>query len=83
MMKVKFNNGMMRPGYWLSLCFLMVSLHSFSQQNIHQQSTNYEWPTDPLVKEKLEQWRDQKFGMIIHWGLYAVPGIIESWALVF
>jgi alpha-L-fucosidase len=31
--------------------------------------------------EKLEAWRDLKFGMIIHWGLYAVPGIIESWAL--
>jgi len=25
--------------------------------------------------------RTLKFGMIIHWGLYAVPGIIESWAL--
>jgi alpha-L-fucosidase len=81
MMKAKLNNGMMRPGCWLSLCFLMFSLHSFSQQNIHQQSSTYEWPTDPLVKEKLEQWRDQKFGMIIHWGLYAVPGIIESWSL--
>jgi alpha-L-fucosidase len=33
------------------------------------------------VKAKLEKWRDQKFGMIIHWGLYAVPGMIESWAL--
>jgi alpha-L-fucosidase len=51
------------------------------QNNIHQQSTKYQWPEDPLVKEKLEKWRDQKFGMIIHWGLYAVPGIIESWAL--
>ncbi len=52
-----------------------------AQGNIHPQSTRYEWPTDPLVKQKLERWQDQKFGMIIHWGLYAVPGIIESWAL--
>jgi len=52
-----------------------------AQGNIHQQSAQYEWPSDPLVKEKLEQWRDQKFGMIIHFGLYAVPGMIESWAL--
>jgi alpha-L-fucosidase len=29
----------------------------------------------------LDKWQDQKFGMIIHWGLYAVPGIIESWEL--
>lgn len=41
----------------------------------------YEWPQDSLVKQKLEKWRDQKFGMIIHWGLYSVPGITESWPL--
>ncbi|MET0299054.1 MAG: alpha-L-fucosidase, partial [Flavitalea sp.] len=52
-----------------------------SQPNVHPSSAKYEWPTDPLVKDKLEKWRDQKFGIIIHWGLYAVPGIIESWSL--
>jgi alpha-L-fucosidase len=52
-----------------------------AQGNLHQQSTTYSWPQDPLVKDKLEKWRDLKFGMIIHWGLYAVPGIIESWGL--
>lgn len=41
----------------------------------------YEWPTDPQVRAKLERWRDLKFGVIIHWGLYAVPGIVESWTL--
>lgn len=64
-------------GVILSVC----SNHSFAQGNVHHQSTNYQWPTDPAVKENLEKWRDQKFGMIIHWGLYAVPGIIESWEL--
>ncbi len=49
--------------------------------NLHRQSASYEAPTDPLVLKKLDKWQDQKFGMIIHWGLYAVPGIIESWAL--
>ena len=52
-----------------------------AQQNIHPQSTEYEWPTDEAVKQKLEKWQDQKFGIILHWGLYAVPGMIESWAL--
>jgi alpha-L-fucosidase len=54
---------------------------AIGQGNIHQQSKEYEWPTDSLVKKKLEAWRDLKFGIIIHWGLYAVPGIIESWGL--
>lgn len=52
-----------------------------AQGNVHPQSSAYQWPQDPLVQQKLEKWRDQKFGMIIHWGLYAVPGIIESWSL--
>lgn len=66
----------------LVLAFLcLVYTGGYSQQNVHQQSTAYQWPEDPLVKKKLDTWQDQKFGMIIHWGLYAVPGIIESWEL--
>lgn len=53
-----------------------------AQQNGQKnESSNYEWPTDPLVKAKLDKWQDQKFGMLIHWGLYAIPGIVESWKL--
>lgn len=48
---------------------------------IHPVSNEYQKPTDPLVLQKLEKWQDQKFGIIIHWGLYAVPGIIESWSI--
>ncbi|MGB3144706.1 MAG: alpha-L-fucosidase [Maribacter sp.] len=67
--------------YLLTLT-LLFTLYSFSQEdNIHQRSTLYEAPTDPLVKEKLKTWENQKFGMLIHWGVYAVPGIIESWQL--
>jgi alpha-L-fucosidase len=60
---------------------LFAQSFSSAQQNVHQQSTHYEAPTDEKVKAKLDKWQDQKFGMIIHWGLYAVPGIIESWEL--
>ncbi len=66
----------------LILLFLSVSgLRAFGQSTIHPASAAYEYPTDPLVAEKLEHWRDQKFGLLVHWGVYAVPGIIESWAL--
>jgi len=60
-----------------SLCGLNIS----AQQNIHPQSRIYEWPTDTLVRSKLDQWQDLKFGMIIHWGLYSEAGIMESWNL--
>lgn len=50
-------------------------------QHEHPQSSHYQYPTEPDVLDKLEQWRDLKFGIIIHWGLYSVPGIIESWSV--
>ena len=37
--------------------------------------------TDPLVLEKLEQWQDLKFGLLMHWGTYSQWGIVESWSL--
>ena len=66
---------------FFALLSLLLAVQSFSQTTIHPASEAYEYPTDPQVAAKLEQWRDQKFGMLIHWGLYAVPGIIESWTL--
>ena len=50
-------------------------------EEVHSQSSNYEWPTDPKVLEKLNYWQDQKFGIMFHWGIYSVPGITESWLL--
>lgn len=64
-------------------CFFLslLSFAAAAQENIHPQSSAYEWPADPQVRAKLDQWQDQKFGMLIHWGLYAQAGIMESWTL--
>ena len=32
------------------------------------------------IKEKMQWFADAKFGMFIHWGIYAVNGIDESWS---
>jgi alpha-L-fucosidase len=45
------------------------------------QQGEYVSPSDPLVQAKLEEWQDLKFGLLMHWGLYAQLGIVESWAL--
>ncbi|MEZ4388930.1 MAG: alpha-L-fucosidase [Candidatus Krumholzibacteriia bacterium] len=37
--------------------------------------------TDPLVLDKLEQWQDLKFGLLMHWGTYCQWGIVESWSI--
>jgi alpha-L-fucosidase len=34
------------------------------------------------VARKLEWFRDQKFGLFVHWGIYSQWGVIESWPLV-
>ena len=49
--------------------------------DIVEQGNGYEWPTELKVLEKLRTWQDQKFGILLHWGLYAVPGIVESWSI--
>ncbi len=36
---------------------------------------------DPLVQEKLEQWQDLKFGLLMHWGPYSQWGVVESWSI--
>ena len=63
----------------LTICLLMLILSvSVMSQDY---ASYYVAPKEPEVKAKLETWKDLKFGMIIHWGLYAVPGIVESWSI--
>lgn len=50
---------------------------------VHKQSeaSGYVYPTDGEVLKKLDHWQDQKFGVLFHWGLYSLPGIVESWSI--
>ena len=61
--------------------FLTLLLALAGASGLRGQSDGYEWPTDPQVLEKLDRWQDLKFGVLMHWGLYSVPGIVESWNL--
>lgn len=65
----------------LSALLYFIIQNGFGQNTVHPTSSFYQYPKEPEVRQKLENWRDLKFGMIIHWGLYAVPGIIESWSI--
>lgn len=51
----------------------IASLNSYSQ--------SYQAPTDEKVVAKLSQWSDKKFGLFMHWGIYSIPGIVESWSI--
>ena len=43
-----------------------------------------EWtpPKDPAVLKRLQEWQNQKLGLLITWGTYSQWGIVESWSLV-
>lgn len=67
--------------YSLLLPLLFIVRISVAQEQVHPRSQEYEWPADPAVRARLDKWQDQKFGMLVHWGLYAQAGIMESWTL--
>lgn len=41
----------------------------------------YVVPEAQAVRGKLDEWADNKFGVLIHWGLYSEIGIVESWTI--
>lgn len=81
----------MKTYHYILFCliFAALSLSSHAQEKpqvqgfVHETSeaSEYVRPTDPAVCEKLDRWQDLKFGVLFHWGLYSVPGIVESWSI--
>jgi alpha-L-fucosidase len=61
----------------LILFFLFFNTHS---QAILEDD-RYVPETDPLVLEKISQWQDIKFGLLMHWGAYSQWSIVESWSI--
>ena len=51
--------------FLLGLTFALNMNAQQVQGFVHEQSkaTDYVWPTDPLVLEKLDKWQDLKFGV--------------------
>lgn len=45
-------------------------------------ASEYVQPAEPEVRTHLEWFRDQKLGLMIHFGIYSQMGITESWPLV-
>ena len=53
------------------------------ENGVHSFSSNKQWvePSDPVLTEQLEWFKDQKIGFMMHWGPYSQLGLVESWAL--
>lgn len=36
---------------------------------------------DTAIQPRLEEWKDLKFGLLMHWGPYSQWGVVESWSI--
>ena len=50
-------------------------VHTYSQEEV------YVWPEEPVLREQLEWFQDQKLALMVHWGMYNQLGMVASWAL--
>lgn len=66
--------------YVLLMVCALILCQKLSAQAIYEDE-RYVPETDPLVINKLEEWQDLKFGLLMHWGTYSQWGIVESWSL--
>lgn len=49
--------------------------------NLQAQENEYYPDPNPAIRERLEEWKDLKFGLLMHWGTYSQWGIVESWSI--
>ncbi|MDR0333126.1 MAG: alpha-L-fucosidase [Dysgonamonadaceae bacterium] len=66
---------------FFTLLLALVVLGASAQTYTHGRSNTYTAPTDEKVLQKLDEWQDLRFGMLIHFGLYSHMGIVESWSI--
>ena len=49
---------------------------------VKSQTTQEYFPdSSKIIQQKLEEWQDLKFGLLMHWGPYSQWGIVESWSI--
>ncbi len=59
----------------LLLAFQLVSL------TIVAQNKSYFPDSSAHIRDRIEEWQDLKFGLLMHWGTYSQWGIVESWSI--
>jgi alpha-L-fucosidase len=64
----------------LKFFILILCLSGFKIYGQHGEQIYVPDP-DPMIRQRLEQWQDLKFGLLMHWGPYSQWGIVESWSI--
>ncbi len=67
---------MKRILFILFLIFLSALLFN----NVSAQNER-DFETDPVILNRISEWQDLKFGLMMHWGIYSQWGVVESWSI--
>ena len=67
----------MKSNKLLVIILLLTNLYVAGQH--HEQ--NYTPDPNPRIQQRIGEWQDIKFGLLMHWGPYSQWGIVESWSI--
>ncbi|MGX7667333.1 alpha-L-fucosidase [Flavobacterium pedocola] len=68
----------MKKTSFLQVLILFFATTLTAQHDEHQR---YVPDPNPEIQQRLEEWKDLKFGLLMHWGPYSQWGIVESWSI--
>ncbi len=71
--------GKVMPAIGQRLIFIILML--CTSIGISAQHQAYYPDPDTAIQHRLEEWKDLKFGLLMHWGAYSQWGIVESWSI--
>ena len=64
----------------IKLLLLVLALSVLKVSAQHEGQTYIPDP-NPRIQQRIDQWQDIKFGLLMHWGPYSQWGIVESWSI--
>ncbi len=60
---------------------ITIWLFTLIATNLSAQHQEYYPDPDTAIQNRLEEWKDLKFGLLMHWGPYSQWGVVESWSI--
>ena len=66
-------------GTFVCLAFCLLCVSAKAEETIAQGPYEPEWPSLLSHEEAPEWFRDAKFGIYFHWGVYSVPAFGNEW----
>ena len=65
----------------MKFVLVLFLLFTISNNSFTQEHQEYFPDPDTAIQHRLEEWKDLKFGLLMHWGTYSQWGIVESWSI--